>query len=81
MRFVFLSELFANETKDLIMMSKNASSEIQPHPKIKVVAIGGGAINAQNHMIDCGMQGMDFIAVGSDKYGLQFSNAPTKILI
>ena len=63
------------------MMSKNASSEIQPHPKIKVVAIGGGAINAQNHMIDCGMQGMDFIAVGSDKHGLQFSKAPTKILI
>ena len=63
------------------MMSKNTSSETQSHPKIKVVAIGGGAINAQNHMIDCGMQGMDFIAVGSDKLGLQFSKAPTKILI
>ena len=81
MRFVFLSELFANETKDLIMMSKKVSSEIQTHPKVKVVAIGGGAINAQDHMIDCDMQGVDFIAVDSDKYGLQYSKAPTKILI
>ena len=63
------------------MMSKTVSSESQVQPKIKIVAIGGGAINAQNHMIDCGMQNLDFIAVGSDKYGLQSSKAPTKILI
>lgn len=48
------------------MMSKTVSAEAQTHPNIKVVAIGGGAINAQNHMIDCGMQGLDFIAVGTD---------------
>ena len=62
-------------------MSKTASSESKTQPKFKVVAIGGGAINAQNHMIDCGMQNLDFIAVGSNKYGLQSSKALTKILI
>lgn len=63
------------------MMSETVSSETQAQPKIIVVAVGGGAINAQNHMIDCGMQSFDFIAVGSDKYGLRSSKASTKILI
>lgn len=63
------------------MMSKTVSAEAQTRPNIKVVAIGGGAINAQNHMIDCGMQGLDFIAVGTDAIGVKLSKAPTKILI
>lgn len=62
-------------------MSETVYSKTQAQPKIKVVAIGGGAINAQNHMIDRGMQSLDFIAVGSDKYGIKSSKAPTKILI
>lgn len=36
-----------------MMMGKTVAAENQKHPKIKVVAIGGGAIKAQNHMIDC----------------------------
>ena len=59
-------KLYVNKTKDLIMMSKTASSESKTQPNFNVVAIGRGAINAQNHMIDSGMQCMDFIAVGSN---------------
>ncbi len=50
-------------------------------PTIKVIGIGGGAIKATNHMIECGIQGVDFIAVNSDKCELRMSKAPTQILI
>ena len=63
------------------MVSKTSLAEAKTLPKIKIIAIGGGAINAQNHMIDCGMQSLDFIAVGSHKYGLKSSKSPTKILM
>ena len=48
---------------------------------IKVIGIGGGAISATNRMIERGMQGVDYIAVSSDKYELEMSKAPTQILI
>ena len=63
------------------MMSKKIADEAQILPKIKVMAIGHGAIHAVNHMIDCGVLGVDFVAVHRDRYGLQSSKAPTKILI
>ena len=48
---------------------------------IKVVGIGGGGVKAVNHMIDSGMQGVEFIAVGSDKQALLLSKAEKKIQI
>ena len=50
-------------------------------PNIKVIGIGGGAIRALNHMIECGMQGIEFITVSGDSYALQLSKAHEKILI
>ncbi|MBS5165017.1 MAG: cell division protein FtsZ [Butyricicoccus pullicaecorum] len=48
---------------------------------IKVVGIGGGGNNAVNRMISNGIQGVEFIAINTDKQALQYSSAPTKIQI
>ncbi len=48
-------------------------------PNIKVIGIGGGGINAVNHMMDCGMQGVDFIAVSGDTCTLGLSKAHKRI--
>ncbi len=48
---------------------------------IKVIGIGGGGGNAVNRMIQSGVQGVEFIAINTDKQALTFSAAPTKIQI
>ena len=48
---------------------------------IKVIGIGGGGGNAVNRMIQSGVQGVEFIAINTDKQALAFSAAPTKIQI
>ena len=50
-------------------------------PKIKVVGIGGGGINAVNHMITCGMQGVDFLTIDTDEQALLLSKAQNRIQI
>ena len=47
--------------------------ELLTQHNIKIVGIGSGAINAINHMIDCGMQEADFIAVSCHSSVLHFS--------
>ena len=48
---------------------------------IKVIGIGGGGNNAVNRMISSGMQGVEFIAINTDKQALSYSQATTKIQI
>ena len=48
---------------------------------IKVVGIGGAGCNAVNRMIDANLQGINFIAVNTDKQALKNSKAETKIQI
>ncbi len=48
-------------------------------PNIKVIGIGGGGINAVNHMIDFGMRGVEFIAVSGDSCTLGLSKAHKRI--
>ncbi len=48
---------------------------------IKVVGIGGAGCNAVNRMIDANLQGINFIAVNTDKQALNKSRAETKIQI
>lgn len=48
---------------------------------IKVIGIGGGGNNAVNRMIFGGMQGVEFIAINTDKQALNYSQASTKIQI
>ena len=48
---------------------------------IKVVGIGGAGNNVVNRMVKSGTQGVEFIAVNTDKQALAVSNADQKIQI
>ena len=48
---------------------------------IKVVGIGGAGCNAVNRMIESNLQGINFIAVNTDKQALNKSKAETKVQI
>jgi cell division protein FtsZ len=49
--------------------------------KIKVVGVGGAGCNAVNRMVDFGVQGVEFIAVNTDKQALLMSKSEVKIQI
>ncbi len=49
--------------------------------KIKVIGVGGGGSNAVNRMIDAGVNGVEFIAINTDKQALQVSKADYRIQI
>ena len=53
----------------------------RPAASIKVVGCGGGGGNALNRMVDCGVVGVDFIAVNTDVQALRTSKAATMIQI
>ena len=46
---------------------------------IKVVGVGGGGGNAVNHMMEEGIQGVDFILCNTDYQALMKSNVQTKV--
>lgn len=48
---------------------------------IKVVGIGGGGTNAINRMVEAGVQGVEFIAVNTDRQALLMSDADKTIHI
>ena len=48
---------------------------------IKVVGIGGAGNNVVNRMVNAGTQGVEFIAINTDKQALAVSNANQKIQI
>lgn len=49
--------------------------------KIKVIGVGGGGNNAVNRMIEADLQGVDFIAVNTDKQDLALVHSETKLQI
>ena len=49
--------------------------------KIKVVGVGGGGNNAVNRMISEGMEGVDFVAINTDKQALKKSVAQNRMAI
>ncbi|MDO5301602.1 MAG: cell division protein FtsZ [Tissierellia bacterium] len=49
--------------------------------KIKVAGVGGGGNNAVNRMIEAGVQGVEFIAINTDRQALKNSLTETKIQI
>ncbi|HEX2731713.1 MAG TPA: cell division protein FtsZ [Polyangiaceae bacterium] len=53
----------------------------QYQARIKVVGCGGAGGNAVNTMIQCGLEGVEFIAVNTDAQALNDSLAPVKIAI
>ncbi|MCL1928459.1 MAG: cell division protein FtsZ [Treponema sp.] len=48
---------------------------------IKVIGAGGGGSNAVNRMIECGFEGVDFIAANTDLQALNQSKAAIKLSI
>ena len=48
---------------------------------IKVIGVGNGGCNAVNRMIEEGLNGVDFVAMNTDKQALSRSNAETKIVL
>ncbi len=64
-------------------MALNFQFETLPdaQEKIVVVGVGGGGCNAVNRMIESNLQGVNFVAVNTDKAALNRSKAETKIQI
>lgn len=46
---------------------------------IKVIGVGGGGSNAVNRMLEAGIQGVEFIAMNTDRQVLEKSSAETKV--
>ena len=48
---------------------------------IKVIGVGGGGGNTVSHMVDCGIEGADFISVNTDLQALQGVDVTTPLQI
>ena len=46
-----------------------------------MIGVGGAGGNAVNRMIEAGVQGVDFIAMNTDRQALEISLAPTKVAL
>ncbi len=63
-------------------MGINFNLPVQEHhlkPRITVIGIGGGGSNAVNNMIECGLDGVEFVASNTDAQSLEQSIAQRKI--
>ena len=60
-------------------MFEIVDSRGQRGPIIKVIGVGGAGGNAVNHMIDQGVQGVEFIAVNTDAQALARNKARNQI--
>ena len=56
-------------------------TEMEKAAVIKVIGVGGGGCNAVNRMVEAGLQGVEFIAVNTDRQALNRGLAETKIQI
>jgi len=55
--------------------------EVESFARIKVIGVGGSGKNTVNHMINCKVRGVDFIATNTDVQDLHHSLAKKKIHI
>ena len=62
-------------------MAFGLETRVENVVNIKVVGVGGGGNNVVNRMVHSGAQGVDFIAVNTDKQALNASSAPYKLQI
>lgn len=67
------------KNKEVAMIEIEPISE--PYTKIKVIGVGGGGNNAINSMAASNIQGVELIAVNTDKQALERSNAHQKVQI
>lgn len=70
------------ELADNSKMSSNINSfNVSLGTVIKVIGVGNGGCNAVNRMIEEKLNGVDFVAMNTDKQALSRSNAETKIVL
>jgi len=62
-------------------MSLGVEKGVEPIVDIRVAGVGGGGSNVVNHMMSLGANGVDFIAVNTDKQALNASTANHKVQI
>ena len=62
-------------------MAFEISNDFDEVTKIKVIGVGGGGGNAINRMVDAGVQGVEFIAMNTDRHVLMYSKATNKLQI
>lgn len=62
-------------------MAMELDKELSDIVQIKVIGVGGGGGNAINRMVDAGVQGVEFIAINTDRMALYNSKADVKIQI
>lgn len=55
--------------------------EAQVRPRIKVIGVGGAGSNAVAHMMDCGLEGVEFHVLNTDVLALKASPVPNKLAI
>jgi len=55
--------------------------DIETFARIKVVGVGGGGNNAVSRMVDCKIQGVEFVGINADAQDLNFCKASEKVLI
>lgn len=62
-------------------MAFEIANEFEDVTQIKVIGVGGGGGNAVDRMVKSGLQGVEFIAINTDKQALMTSKATHKIQI
>ncbi len=65
-----------NEMSDDLM---NFDLPVEKSSIIKVVGVGGGGVNAVNHMFEKGIKDVNFIVCNTDRQSLNISPVPVKI--
>lgn len=68
-------------TIDEVTANHGFEAEKKAPVVIKVIGVGGGAINAVNHMYSQHIKGVSFAVIGSDCYDLDNSPVPNRLLI
>ncbi|MBR2877360.1 MAG: cell division protein FtsZ [Clostridia bacterium] len=63
------------------MAFEDVTTEFEEATQIKVIGVGGGGGNAINRMVTAGVQGVEFVAINTDRQVLEFSKATHKIPI
>lgn len=67
--------------KGALSMAGVSGGRLEPvyGANIKVIGVGGGGTNAVNRMIEAGLNGVEFIAMNTDRQVLDISFAPIKL--
>ncbi len=59
----------------------NFNFPTDPTKIIKVIGVGGGGVNAVNHMYECGIHGVSFAVCNTDEQSFKDVNVPVKVIL